>query len=178
MPDATQIPVTCWRYSLPPVRHEGWAIVHMDSHGFFGAASDFGNYAFNWTAFGDDFRKFLLGIGTDTGYLCSKLGPRRTLDVKATTQLFRENILSGRREGRMEKDRARELWLRTDEFRHELIELGELIDTASDIFPGCWEWGSYDYDEDLRGFAQRIWPRLLAAVQADLAVEAAAANAS
>lgn len=169
--ESTKKPVTCWRYALPSVQHQGWAVVHVDSRGFFGVVSDFGNYAFNWTAFGDDFRQFLLGIGDDTGYLCSKLGPQRTLDVKATTQVFREYILSDRRAGRMEKERARELWLRTDEFRHELIELGDLIDTASETFPGCWEWGSYDYDGRLRGFAQHVWPRILTAIRDELDAE-------
>lgn len=170
MADPKKSSVTCWRYALPPIRHEGWAIVHIDSHGFFAVVSEFGNYAFNWSAFGEDFRQFLLGIDTD--YLCGKLGGApHHLDLQATTQRFREDILQNRREGRLERERARALWTTTEEFRHDLITFEELVDAFSVESPDCWEWGCYNFAPALRGFAQDIWPRLMTAIRADLDAE-------
>ena len=40
--------VICWRYVIPNVQYDGWAIVHVDSSGFLGIVSDFGNYAYRW----------------------------------------------------------------------------------------------------------------------------------
>lgn len=172
MPDAKKSPVVCWRYALPPIRHEGWAIVHVDSHGFFGVVSDFGNYAFHWSAFGDDFRQFLTEISAD--YLCGKLGGAPNhLDVRATTQRFREDILHDRRDGRLDRQRARELWTTTEEFRHELISFEELVEAFSAESPDCWEWGYYDFAPALRGFAQHIWPRLMTAIRTDLDADTA-----
>lgn len=61
--------VELWSYVLADGEDNG--IVHLDSHGFFGAISTFGNYAFWWDAPGDCFRTFLLR--SDDYYISNKL---------------------------------------------------------------------------------------------------------
>lgn len=39
--------------------------------GFFGAVTDYGNFAYQWNAFGDSFEKFLLSINED--YFAKKM---------------------------------------------------------------------------------------------------------
>src|SRR4051812_17884112 len=75
------------RYDVTSVKHEGWAVVVVDSKGFLGVFSDYGNYAYHWTHFGDDFKKFLAGLDWD--YLYGKLmqlRDARVYDGEATLQ--------------------------------------------------------------------------------------------
>jgi hypothetical protein len=60
------------RYTLPSIKHEGWAYIVIDTEiGFFSAVSDWGNYAFLWSNPGCEFREFLTQLNPD--YLHSKL---------------------------------------------------------------------------------------------------------
>lgn len=60
--------VATWRYELS-VNGE-WARFLLDSAGMLAVCSSCGNYAFTWGAFGEDFRAFVLGRGTD--YISNK----------------------------------------------------------------------------------------------------------
>lgn len=166
-------PVTCWRYAIPNVHHQGWAIVHIDSSGFLGVVSDFGNYAHQWVSWGDkDFREFLLELGrTDKDYLHSKLGRRTCFDRAATAQAFREDILEGRRQNGYDQKTARQLWDAVAEFLDDDHSADWLLENTSAIVDG-WEMLRYDYESLLRGFVQHVWPRIQAAIREDLTREA------
>lgn len=56
-------PVTVWRYYVPSHRHQGWGIFLLTSDGMLAVVSDYGNYAFRWSAFGEgDFRHFVMKL--------------------------------------------------------------------------------------------------------------------
>jgi len=168
----SSLPIQTWRYSIPSVQHEGWAIAHLDSGGFFAVISDFGSYAYHWRDWGTgDFREFL--IATDAEYLCGKFGTRSTFDPAGTTQLVREQILEYRRDGTLDWPTARRLWAHAanvpydpdlDELRAYLDHLDPLpIDDPPLV---------YDFSPQLRRFMERVWPRLVSAMQVDLEREA------
>lgn len=94
--------------------HDGWAVIHVDSKGFFAVVSDYGNYAYHWTAFEGSFAHFLARL--DPWYLCSKLSPERQYDSKDTLQAVKEHILQYRREGTLSKEQARSEWDLLKEF--------------------------------------------------------------
>lgn len=104
--------VRTWRYYLPKVKGEGWAIVFLDSIGCFSALSDWGNVGYRWpqAGWGDgDFRDFLLDC--DNSYLESKFGQeRREYDPEATVESVRNGLLRARREGYLTKEEARDEW--------------------------------------------------------------------
>jgi len=80
--------VKLYRYYLPSEKCEGWAEIVVGSNGFFAAVSDYGNYSFRWTSFGDrDFRDFLLRLDGD--YVRSKLDPSTVFDAEATEKACR-----------------------------------------------------------------------------------------
>lgn len=158
---------TIWRYVLRNVKHEGWAIVLMDSSGYFSVVSDFGNYAFKWTHFGTrDFREFLIGLEPD--YLLSKISQRDTFDGEGTVRRIKDEILELRRtrSRTLTRETAREEWDRVESIDDKHAFDDWLRDTSLDE---AWEYGRMDYPGDARGFAKRVWPRLCELWRADLA---------
>lgn len=74
------------RYDVP-----GWAVVHVDSKGFFGVVSDYGNYAYHWINWGQkSFVDFLEQLKPD--YLCKKLSERE-YDPEGTLQAVKDSII-------------------------------------------------------------------------------------
>lgn len=66
-------------YKLPSIKGEGWAHISLNTEtGFFATVSDWGNYAYIWTAPGGEFRAFLMGLQPD--YLYGKLMMGRPKD--------------------------------------------------------------------------------------------------
>lgn len=168
--------VTCWRYVLPNVSHEGWAIVHLDAAGFFGVVSDFGNYAHQWIRWGDqDFREFFLEL-KDPDYLCSKLGRPTHFNRVTTATVFRRDILEGRFRDEYDRVTARQLWNAVAEFLDDDHSADWLLEQTSAIGPDAWELLCYDYDPELRRFAQRVWPRIQVAIREGLARETISAG--
>lgn len=157
------------RYELTSSRetHEGWAIFHIDSRGFLGIVSDYGNYAFHWSSFGTDFKKFLSELEWD--YLYGKLmqgRDPRIYDGQATLRSIQKRIIELRREGRLAPEQARQEWdlakgSGIDErssdgysvwYREtELQDTHELYETMND--PQC------------QAFCQKVWPRFIVALK-------------
>lgn len=108
----TTTSVKLWRYVLPSVRGEGWAVFVLGSDGFFSAVSDFGNYAYLWRAHGcADFRQFLLGAARDWSYFANKLSEgEREYDGTATRRGIQRHILEYRRDRTLSKEEARREW--------------------------------------------------------------------
>jgi len=68
--------VLVWRYALHPLPKGGWAKILLDSTGIFAAVSDWGNYAFVWSAWKhgqEDFRTFVAELEKDPDYAAGKL---------------------------------------------------------------------------------------------------------
>lgn len=154
---------TIWRYVLRNIQYEGWAIVVMDSSGYFSAVSDFGNYAYKWSAFSGDFRKFLLGL--DSCYLLGKISERSYFDEAEVTRHIKEAILRYRKTGSLTRERAREEWDMVDDIQDETTFYNWCLETSlSD--PS--EYGHRDFPSDAQGFAHRVWPRLCDLWRAEL----------
>lgn len=157
------------RYDLRSTRetHEGWAIFHIDSLGFLGIFSDYGNYAYHWSSFAGDFKKFLSGLEAD--YLYGKLMQGRNAriyDGEATLRGIKKHILELRHKRRLTREDAREEWdLANDsEIDHhfsdgytlwyretKLQDAQELYETM--VEPQCW------------AFCEKVWPRFIAALK-------------
>lgn len=164
--------VTCWRYSVPNVDYDGWAVAHLDERGFFSVIGDYGEFGHLWHNFGDeDFRVFLSRLGRD--YLMGKLGERSELNRQKTVHELRREICQDRRHGLLDREQAREDWEAVAAFEIEsdatyaaealLDELN--MEDAGELFV-------MDYPPRLKGFMERTWPRLVAEMQKDLAREA------
>lgn len=150
---------------------EGWGIVVIDSKGFLGIVSDHGDYAYHWSSFGEDFKKFLEGL--DWHYLHGKLtmGRRDVYDGDATEKAIKEHILSHRRTRQWTAERAREEWA--------LLGEHEVDHDRSDGF-SCWyrettidDAGEFHHtrpEPQCQAFCQKIWPRFIEAMKAGLCV--------
>ena len=148
----------------------GWAKFIIDDDGYFSVVSDYGNYAFHWTAFGDDFREFLLDISPD--YLMGKLSNgKMCFDLEGTKARIFEHIKEYRRDSYIKKDEAREMWdeIEVLDSEHDLHSYFE--NNSSDIFEEWWDMFRQDYPADLKGFATWVYPRFVAMLKAELAAE-------
>lgn len=167
-----------------------WAEVVIGSNGFFAAVSDYGNYSFRWTHFGDDFRQFVLGIGPDYvhGKIMGCSGRRSEVyDEAATLKGVRKSICALRRSLTLTREEARDAF---EELKWDFAELY----TSSDLE----RWGmtssfmalcarrriDFDLYEGVYKkmpepqswmFCERILARLKDAIRAELAAEAVVA---
>lgn len=164
-----------WRYDLYRAGFgSGWAIIFIDENGLFSTVSDYGNYGHWWSAHGqDDARKFFLHSRQDPSYFMGKLHGSRPEeeDLPATYKLVCKHILEHRRGGDWTRKRAREEW--------DLAK--EHLDSDED-YRGWYEATSIDcaydyhctrYPGQLQAFIERVMPRLVTLIEAQLAAEAA-----
>jgi hypothetical protein len=75
-----------------------WADITISSDGVVNVQSDYGDYHYYWSSFGDDIKNFL--IGCDYGYLYGKfgMGLSRVFNQKETIKRIRREILEYRRD--------------------------------------------------------------------------------
>ena len=52
-------------YTLTGENGEWLGQVVLTNDGMFASVTDYGNFSYAWRAYGDDFKKFLLGLNTD-----------------------------------------------------------------------------------------------------------------
>src|SRR5688572_22693299 len=156
------------RYELRSERetYSGWAIIHIDSAGFLGVVSDYGNYAYHWSSFGDDFKKFLSGL--DWEYLYRKLShEQRVYDGKATLRSIEKEL----------GERLRDNCLSDEQYESER-ELVARLREEIDLGPcGFSEWAretdmsdvhelaEYRPEVQCQMFCQKVWPRFVAALK-------------
>ena len=168
-----------WNYYIPSKKAEGWGKFIIDSTGYFSCVTDYGNYAFQWTAHGDgDFRDFLCSLDTD--YLMGKLrANRKDFNLDATIKNMRRSIIESRRKtARKEvmdpeiwgvgKEYAREVWDEVEAASSE-YECTKAIDVHYRAFPDACEVMVYITPYDLQAFSKRLWPRFVEALKIDLA---------
>ena len=144
----------------------GWAIIHIDSAGFLGVVSDYGNYAYHWSSFGDDFKRFLSGL--DWEYLYRKLTHEQNVyDGEATLRSIENELGERLRSNDMSDEQhhaERELLDRLkDEINHSPCGFAEWMrDTEmSDVH----ELAEYTTETQCRTFCEKVWPRFIAALK-------------
>lgn len=160
-----------WRYKLPNIRYEGWAVIYLDSSGFFGTVSDWGNFAYWWRSPGEDFRKFFLDM--DVAYFADKLASGRAQQFNAvkTREAIKRKIIELRREKDIEKHVARREWNLIegiqDEFGyfHWKQETRAFEDWPDDNFV------HFSIASDACRYAENVLPRLQEAIQQELGQE-------
>ena len=166
-------PVKLWRYTIPSVEREGWAIVVIGSDGFCSAVSDWGNYSFRWTATGcADFRDFVLRAQSSPAYWINKLGGDDVYDAAATEAEVKDYIEDPDSFGSTKSAKARrareiELLQDSDLRRPEGFDRW-LEQTGLD---DAWEYRREKPDPHATAFVTRAMPRICALIQAELAAE-------
>lgn len=146
--------------------HGGWAILHIDSKGFLGVVSDYGNYAYHWSSFEGDFKRFLSGVDWD--YLYGKLTNRRKVyDGTATVQAIQREL--------DEQLRAKRITANDHMDEQELITQLEVEDSECGFrdwlrettLSEPWHLGLAEYRNDLQCemFCKKIWPKFIAALK-------------
>lgn len=163
-------------YKIPSDEHGSWAKIIIDDSGYFSTVSDYGNYAFQWTHFGEgtDFRDFLMGLNAD--YLMSKLhlGRPMEFDDEDLRKWCQGRIKKYRREKLLSSEDAHELWDSLDTLTTELEFMDffrEAWKVSDELFYDYWEKGSHRYPYDLQGFANKLWPRFTAMLKDERAKE-------
>lgn len=149
-------------------RHEGWAVVVIDSRGFLGVFSDYGNYAYHWTHFGGDFRKFLGQLDWD--YLYGKLmqgRDARIYDGEATLRSIKKRIIELRREKRLTAEQAREEWdlAKDSEIDHRFSDGYSLWHRDTQL-QDAHELYETMHDLQCQQFCQKVWPRFIELLKA------------
>jgi len=157
------------RYVIPPEKHEGWAIIHIDANGFFATVSDYGNYAYLWTSFGpNDFRKFLAQL--DQGYVVGKLTGGKTIyDGEATLKAIKEHIIGARKEGTYSRGEARHEWGKMVYNREMLSDVREFEEWCDETkIEEPWEFHCSEPEPQAVAFYQKVWPRFVELIKAEL----------
>lgn len=163
----TTTDVQVWRYVVGPKNHEGWGIFLIDSSGMFSVVSDYGNYAYKWTSFGDCFRSFLCKLHAP--YLGGKINIEHgnEYDEERTKKVIREHILSHRRERSFTREEALQEWILSDDM-HDFRAW--YMQTEMDC---AYEFRCEMPPPQVTGFCERLFPRLVELLRADLAETAA-----
>lgn len=168
--------VRTWRYFLPNVDGQGWAIFLIDSVGTFTCVSDYGNYAYRWPPagfHGHDFRAEIIRMHSE--YVLRKVtGERRTeFNDKKTRKGIMQAILEYRRQGDgncgIKKELARSEWdLAKDIEDQESFEYW-MRETEFFNHDGCaYEYACWDYTCEQKTFAYTLVPKLQELIRAEL----------
>jgi hypothetical protein len=168
--------VKSWRYALPSEKGEGWAIVHMDSRGFFATCSDYGNYAYHWSSFGEDFRSFMLHMERDYDYFGNKLDHDKwhSFSLEQTVKHIKQRILERRREGRFDKDEALEEWECVRDLDDGNISWEEWVKSQKlyEDWSAAADLACHEPRGDILAFCKKTLPRLCKILKAELEAEA------
>ena len=169
---------TCEKYTLRFNKGMDWAVFTIDDTGIFQCHSSFGDYAYHWTAFGKNFKKFLCGI--DKYYLLRKVSNPNYFDCDKYIESMKKLIIRQRKHYDIPKKQARELWSYfTTELEYETsydlvcyqIMSNSLIndlcyhDTVnSEYMP------EKDYSHSAIVFAEEIFPEFIKILKAEVEV--------
>ncbi|MBN8472294.1 hypothetical protein JYJ95_37815 [Corallococcus exiguus] len=175
-----------YQYRLRTAKGAWLADVILRSDGFFATVSDWGSYAFRWSAPGGEFRAFVAQLEGQTSYVCSKLEKRDWWNGERTLKRIREHILTNRRDGTYSKEKAAKAWQSLadalgcwngrDARDYDELDLDQFSNWCSNTsLSDPYEFASYDYPPDVRGFCENVMPALAAAIRAQLHAEAATA---
>lgn len=99
---------TCEKYTLRFNKGWDYAIFTIDAAGILQCHSSFGDYAYHWSAFGENFKEFLCRI--EPAYLIDKIADKTYLDFEDYQEKAKATTIEERRDGELTKEEARELW--------------------------------------------------------------------
>lgn len=136
--------------------------------------STFGNFAYYWSHCGVPFKQSLQKM--DFGYFMNKAyGPNyRVFDGSGTFRSILERVIDLRREGRLTKQEARDLFLGFKESQEEaeasLHDFVRVVQEVVELLPASkmryfsepWEYEVKEHDPRLQGFWKEIWPEFIA----------------
>lgn len=173
-------PVKLWRYSLPSIDGlEGWAIIHMDSRGFFATCSDYGNYAFHWRNWGDgrDFREFVIGLARDPYYIANKLDHDKwnLFDKDKTVERIRREIETAAQDGGLSAEDAQDEYERLELLESDEWEFSQWVQEQK-MFDSCCDASDLAVTSpsaDLYAFCTKTMPRLAVLLRQELDAEKA-----
>lgn len=163
--------IKLYRYYVPNVNLGGWAVLHLDSAGFFGVTSDYGNYAYQWKNWGDqDFRSFVVSMQPGVDYLAKKLcNGNYVFDTSRTVRLIRDTVTSMRKDDDLSKDDARMEWELANELESENIDFNSW--TERTCLSDAWEFYCKSPGLDLLAFCDKSFPRLVELIRQELQSE-------
>ena len=165
--------VKTWRYHLPSIKGEGWAIVFIDSIGVFTCVSDWGDYGYRWHEAGwgpQEFRQFFIRCEDD--YILRKIAPNDTYYGEQTLKNVKRHIVELRRGGTFDRDQAREEWDRLDECEQlRTREDFAVWYQATTKIDCAYELVHYGPEPQALGFMEHVMPRLREVIRAELAAE-------
>jgi hypothetical protein len=160
-------------YKLPSIKGEGWAHISINANtGFFATVSDWGNYAFLWTAPGLEFREFLMQLQPD--YLYGKLMMGRPDHKVFDGAKTKANIIEAIEEHNKETEGG---WPYYEEElavvqAHSFDDEGDFEAWQSETkLADSWEYGERCPAPDCMGFCTKIWPRFVVLLKEELAQE-------
>jgi hypothetical protein len=167
------------KYSIPSERGEGWAVIVIDTEtGFFATVSDWGNYAYQWTHPGREFREFLIGLTPD--YLHKKLLHGRgknsieVFDGERTLATIKEALDNKDRAHLKEKNRS---WKR---YNPEVRTLEKFTPMEQEDFDAwCsdttldepWQYRCTQPEPQAMSFCTKVWPRFKLLLEGELLKE-------
>jgi len=162
------------RYDLKNQRpiHEGWAIIVVDSKGFFATVSDYGDYAYHWRDFGACFKHFLIGV--NKSYLLRKIADSDHYDGVATLERAKEVIIQLRKEDYVTRVEARRAWKNLEEFENLKFEDSFkywVEDEGQHPMGEFWhefELPFRTYPPMVKLFVDRVWPRFIKELQKEV----------
>jgi len=167
------------RYYLPklPNWEDTWSVVYVDQSGILSIVSDWGDFAYTWGTGGrskSDFREELLRFGSD--YVANKLYDHghMVLDEALTVKVIREHILHLRKVGALTAEQARSDWNDSkgiesySAFQQFLDD--DLDHNRHDAYCECCSSKPHN-SASVDKWIQKSWPRLRAAMQAELEAE-------
>lgn len=157
--------------------NDGWALFLLDATGYFSVVSDYGNYAFRWTSFGECFRTFLMGLHSD--YLLGKLA-KKEYDEDGTVRAVKNRIIELRRATRgfsgfssLSAEKAREEWDLVNELLVGEGYSGYVLWGNETSLQDPWEYHTQDFSSEAWQFAKKVWPRFTKVLREELEKEKA-----
>ena len=86
-----------------------WATIYVNDNGQLSILSDYGEWAYWWYSFGDDFKSFLCGINRD--YVIEKLSNgHRELNFEKTIANLKNDIVEYRNDDLISSEEANDYW--------------------------------------------------------------------
>lgn len=169
------------RYYLPRDSRSGWAIIVLDTTiGFFSAVSDNGNYVYIWSNPGCEFREFLTQC--DSSYIYGKLKPPGVpdrIDEWETKRNMGTLISDIWPKGTAGYEKETKL-LEAADFSTELgISDWRNGETSLPTYRPSWYEGISTYDHaGCTYFCERVWPRFVELLKADIELDSKEENAT
>ena len=146
--------------------------------------SSYGDYVHNWPSPGDSFKKFLIDLEKNWGYLLNKVSDT-VFDFEETIKRWKELIIEYRRGSNIDKEAARECWqvvvdcetygVENEGYCYCHVAQNRAIE---EHFSGAWE--AFDvvktFPRSAIIFAKEIWPMLCKVLREELKEVPEAAN--